>query len=234
MFSKKDPSRKDKPVDPHSKKPTPTPKPSSKPSGSSQKPPPKAQPAPVKVQAPVKAPVKAQAPVKVQAPAPKPQQRVTQTSKVTPKIQPVVQVKPLQQSTPKPTTASKPQTITHRPKPICSVCLDLDYALLNKATTSAAGFKSGLQELVQSAKTCVTCSVICQATKHCYPEVYTASALFCVSMFFYGGDENQFPHESFAVSVSPKEFPASKEDPLRRIAGGWRTRVLHIYSIPGT
>ncbi|KAH8688328.1 heterokaryon incompatibility protein-domain-containing protein [Ilyonectria robusta] len=116
---------------------------------------------------------------------------------------------------------------------MCNICLDLDYAHIKKESATIRGFAPCLQEISRSARSCTTCNIMYQAVQHCYPEVFVATSYYRVFISFFGGDENQFSNEILGLSASPKEFPETEEDPLRKVKDGWKSRVLHIYSVPG-
>lgn len=115
----------------------------------------------------------------------------------------------------------------------CNICLDLDYAHIKKESATISGYAPCLQEISRSARSCTTCNIMYQAVQHCYPEVFVATSYYRVFISFFGGVENQFSNEILGLSVSPKEFPETQDDPLRKVKDGWKSRVLHIYSVPG-
>ena len=49
----------------------------------------------------------------------------------------------------------------------------------------------------------------------------------------FGAETYQHPNTIFGLSVSPKEVPDTEDDPLHMVEGGWKIRVIHIYSVEG-
>ncbi|KAL6412100.1 hypothetical protein AUP68_04482 [Ilyonectria robusta] len=222
MAPKKDSTHKDKPADPRpSPKPhTPTLKPATE----------KTLPIIKKIEA---SSSKSQSSAKKAQPSiPKTQPTLSKSQPATPKAHssPAKPQPSPQKSHATTETKSKPGV---KPIKMCNICLDLDYAHIKKESATIRGFAPCLQEISRSARSCTTCNIMYQAVQHCYPEVFVATSYYRVFISFFGGDENQFSNEILGLSASPKEFPETEEDPLRKVKDGWKSRVLHIYSVPG-
>ncbi|CAM1510902.1 Fc.00g084150.m01.CDS01 [Cosmosporella sp. VM-42] len=118
------------------------------------------------------------------------------------------------------------------PMAACAICLDLNKdAIITQRNGET--YSCCLQELSQSAESCLTCNILFQAIQNCYPEVLVAPSYFKLYLSMFGGETYQRPNSIFGLSVSPKEFPDTEDDPLHMVEGGWRRRVIHIYSAEG-
>jgi hypothetical protein len=128
--------------------------------------------------------------------------------------------------------------MTPDPKPPasspCTTCLDMDRDEIKKESTKIRGYSPGLQEISNSAKTCTSCKIVCQAIEHCYPEVWEAASYYRAFFFLFEVGLYSNGLETFGLSVSPKKFPDTEEDPLEKIKDGWKRRLLHIFSVPGS
>lgn len=109
----------------------------------------------------------------------------------------------------------------------------MDHDRIKKESTNMGGYSPGLQEVSHSAETCTTCKILCQAIEHCYPEVWDAAPYYRAFFFLFEGGTYSNGLGTFGLSISPREFPDTEEDPLEKIRDGWKRRLLHIFSVPG-
>ncbi|KAM0414592.1 hypothetical protein ACHAPT_013564 [Fusarium lateritium] len=114
--------------------------------------------------------------------------------------------------------------------PKCDICLDLDKQLLERKLDGEA-YYCYLEEIISSSAKCQTCSILLRAVRHCFPEVFAKASYFKLYFSQFGGETYQRPNDVFGLSVSPREFPDTEEDPLEMIPDGWKLRVLHIFSV---
>ncbi|KAI8659159.1 HET domain-containing protein [Fusarium sp. Ph1] len=114
--------------------------------------------------------------------------------------------------------------------PKCDVCLDLDKELLERKLHGEA-YSCYLEEIIASSEKCQTCCLLLKAVRHSFPEVFAKPAFFQLYFSHFGGEGYQRSNDVFGLSVSPKEFPDTEDDPLEMIPGGWKPRVLHIFSM---
>ncbi|RSL91599.1 hypothetical protein CEP51_000221 [Fusarium floridanum] len=114
--------------------------------------------------------------------------------------------------------------------PKCNVCLELDKELLERKLHGEA-YYCYLEEILASSAKCQTCSLLLKAVRHSFPEIFAKPAFFQLYFSHFGGEGYQRSNDVFGLSVSPREFPDTEDDPLEMIPGGWKPRVLHIFSM---
>ncbi|KAL2676525.1 hypothetical protein Neosp_010286 [[Neocosmospora] mangrovei] len=114
--------------------------------------------------------------------------------------------------------------------PKCNVCLDLDKELLERKLHGEA-YYCCFEDIMSSSEKCETCSLLLKAVQHSFSEVFAKPAFFQLYFSHFGGQGYQRPNDVFGLSVSPREFPGTEDDPLEMIPGGWKPRVLHIFSV---
>lgn len=117
--------------------------------------------------------------------------------------------------------------------PKCDVCLDLNRELLERKPHGEA-YYCYLEDIIASSEKCETCSLLLKAVRHSFSEVFAKPTFFQLYLSHFGGQGYQRPNDVFGLSVSPREFPDTEDDPLEMIPSGWKPRVLHIFSVQGS
>lgn len=124
-------------------------------------------------------------------------------------------------------------TSNPNPAPPCPTCLDLSPLKIKLASSTTGGYSPSLPAMSQSANTCLVCAMLVRAMQHCYPEIWPAASSYRAFFFLFREGTDPRGFEGFGLSVSPKEFPDTEEDPLEGVVDGWKKRLLHVFSVPG-
>lgn len=103
----------------------------------------------------------------------------------------------------------------------CKLCFDLNETIIREKCDAEGFYTHCLQELVQSAKQCSTCSLIMKACKHCHPEAAENPAIYTLSF----AADKKLSSESLSLGIWPTEGVADMTHTT--------SRKVNIYAKPG-